>query len=93
MKKDKWKKKNKTFCPGCAYEPGKKVLQPKPLHRSHVMDYMSRLLSGPGQKVEPFVLPPLSRLASQDKSFSRAGIIDLFSTSERGKIANDKRNH
>jgi hypothetical protein len=24
------KNKNKTFCPGCAYELGQKVLQPKP---------------------------------------------------------------
>jgi hypothetical protein len=63
MKKDKWKKE-KTFCPGFSYEPGQKFLQPKHPNRSHVVDFMSRLVTGPGQ---PFVPPPMSRVAGRDK--------------------------
>jgi hypothetical protein len=61
-------KKEKTFCPGCYYEPGQKVLKPKHLHRSHVVDFMSQLVTRPGQKGWPFVPPPLSRVAGRDKT-------------------------
>jgi hypothetical protein len=52
----------------------------------HVVDYMSRLVSGPRQKVGPFVPPPLPRLPSRDKSLLRAGTIGPFSTSGMRKI-------
>ena len=47
----------------------------------HVVDYMSRLVRGPGQKARPFVAPPLFRLPSRDKSLLRAGTFGPFSTS------------
>jgi hypothetical protein len=74
------KKKNKTFCPGWAYEKGQKILQPKHLHRSHVMDYISRLVICPVQKV-PLLSRPRCPVASRDKNLLETGIIGMFSTS------------
>jgi hypothetical protein len=60
-------KKGKTFCPGFSYEPEHMVLQPKHPKRSHVVDFMSRLVTEPGQKAGSFVPPPMSRVAGRDK--------------------------
>ena len=47
----------------------------------HVVDFMSRLVRRPGQKVHPFVSPPLSRFRARDKRPLRTGTKGPFSTS------------
>ena len=47
----------------------------------HVVDFMSRLVSRPGQKVPPFVPLPLSRFRAWDKRPLRTGTKGPFSTS------------
>ena len=47
-----------TFSPGSYYEPGLKLLAPRPPERGHVEPLSSRFVAGPGRKGVPFCRPP-----------------------------------